>query len=100
MYTLKHLITEPTSVIDIILTNRKRSFCDSQTIETGLSDHHKMIITVVKPEFKKKEHTQVNYRSYKNVNEYLFRHDLSSALSNLLNEDTNYEILRKCTLIF
>ena len=54
MYTLKHLITEPTcyknqnnpSIIDIILTNRKRSFCDSQTIETGLSDHHKMFITV------------------------------------------------------
>ena len=103
MYTLKHLITEPTcyknqnnpSIIDIILTNRKRNFCDSQTIETGLSDHHKMIITVLKSEFEKKEPTQVNYRSYKNFNEYLFRHVLASALSNLLNEDTNYEDFKK-----
>ena len=103
MYTLKHLITEPTcyknqnnpSIIDIILTNRKRSFHDSQTIETGLSDHHKMIITVLKSEFKKKDPTQVNYRSYKYFDENLFRHDLSSALSNLLNEDTNYDDFKK-----
>ena len=103
MYTLKHLITEPTcyknqnnpSIIDIILTNRKRSFHDSQTIETGLSDHHKMIITVLKSEFKKKDPTQVDYRSYKYFDENLFRHDLSSALSNLLNEDTNYDDFKK-----
>ena len=62
MYKLKNLITDPTcyksstnpSLIDVILTNRKRSFQYSQTIETGLSDHHKMIITVLKSEFKKK----------------------------------------------
>ena len=62
MHKLKNLITDPTcyksqtnpSLIDVILTNRKRSFQYSQTIETGLSDHHKMIITVLKSEFKKK----------------------------------------------
>ena len=61
MYKLKNLITDPTcyknpnnpSLIDVILTNRKRSFQYSKTIETGLSDHHKMIITVLKTEFKK-----------------------------------------------
>ena len=59
MYTLANLINDPTcyknpnnpSLIDIILTNRKRSFQYSKTIETGLSDHHKMIITVLKTEF-------------------------------------------------
>ena len=62
MYKLKNLITDPTcyknpnnpSLIDVILTNRKRSFQYSNTIEAGLSDYHKMIITVLKSEFKKK----------------------------------------------
>ena len=55
VYNLENLIDEPTcyknpnnpSSIDVILTNRKRSFHISTTIETGLSDHHKMIITVL-----------------------------------------------------
>ena len=56
MYNLKNLITEPTcfknllnpSSIDVILTNRKNCFQDTRTLECGLSDHHKMIITVLK----------------------------------------------------
>ena len=36
------------SLIDIILTNRPRSFQSSVAIEAGLSDHHKMVITVLK----------------------------------------------------
>ena len=91
MYKLKNLITDPTcyknpnnpSLIDVILTNRKRSFQYSKTIETGLSDHHKMIVTVLKTEFKKREPIQVNYRCHKHFDEILFRHDLPSALSNL-----------------
>ena len=73
MYSLQNLISEPTcyinannpSSIDLILTNRIRSFHNSMTIETGLSDHHKMTVTVKKSDFKKKEHDTVNYRSYK-----------------------------------
>ena len=55
-YNLKNLVTETTcfknplnpSSIDLILTNRDISFQNSITMETGLSDHHKMIITVLK----------------------------------------------------
>ena len=58
-YNLSSLINEPTcyknpkhpSIIDLILTNRHRSFQGSQTIETGLSDHHKMTITILKAFF-------------------------------------------------
>ena len=100
LYNLKNLITEPTcyknpnnpSLVDIILANRRSNFQDSKTIETGLSDHHKlMIITVLKSEFNKKDPIQINYRSYKNFDENYFRHKLSSALFNLLNENTNYD---------
>ena len=88
MYNLHNLINEPTcyknannpSSIDVILTNRKRSFYDSITIETGLSDHHKMTLTVLKSYFKKKDPIIVNYRSYKTFNENLFRSELINVL--------------------
>ena len=52
VYNLQNLITSPTcfknvlnpSLIDLILTNKIRSFLNSQVIETRLSDHHKMTV--------------------------------------------------------
>ena len=56
IYNLNNLIKEPTcykninnpTSIDVILTNRYMSFCKSQAIETGISDFHKMTVTVLK----------------------------------------------------
>ena len=70
MCDLENLIQEPTcfkntsnpSSIDVMLTNRKNIFQNSMTIETGLSDHHKMTITVLKAYLKKKKPIQINYR--------------------------------------
>ena len=39
--------------IDIIVTNSPLSFQSSSVIETGLSDFHKMIVTVMKITFQK-----------------------------------------------
>ena len=58
-YNLKNLIKEPTcyknaqnpTSIDLILTNRIHSFQHSDVIETGLSDFHKMTVTVPKTNF-------------------------------------------------
>ena len=36
------------SSIDVILTNKSKSFQHSPTCETGLSDHHHMISTFLK----------------------------------------------------
>ena len=54
-YDLHNLISEPTcitktseSMIDLILTNCSRSFMHSKTVESGLSDFHKMTITTMK----------------------------------------------------
>ena len=52
-----------------MLTNRQDSFKNSRTIETGLSDHHKLIISVLTAYFKKKEPVKINYRSYKNFDQ-------------------------------
>ena len=58
-YDLKNLVKEPTSFradnprcIDLILTNRYRSFQHTNTFETCLSDFHKMIVTVLKTTYK------------------------------------------------
>ena len=58
-YRFKSLIKDPTcfknpespSSIDLILTNNPYSFQNSWVIETGLSDFHKMIVSVMKTTF-------------------------------------------------
>ena len=60
-YNAKNLVMENTCfksiynprVIDLILTNSYRNFQNTTTIATGLSDFHKMAITVLKPPFPK-----------------------------------------------
>ena len=83
IYNLINLIKEPTcfknvenpSTIDLILTNRGRRFQNSTTIETGLSDHHKLTITVTKSLFQKQVPITTSYRDYKHFNHDLFRND-------------------------
>ena len=98
-YNLDNLIKEPTcfknvnnpSSIDVMLTNRKNSFQNSITIETGLSDHHKLTTSILKIFFKKKEPRKINYRSYKNFNESNFRNDLKNCLQNCNHETIQYD---------
>ena len=60
-YNLKNLITEPTcfknaqnpTLIDLILTNKPKSFHSSMCIETGISDFHKMTVCVLNVQFTK-----------------------------------------------
>ena len=78
------------SSIDVILTNRKRTFLNSSVIETGLSDHHKMVSTFLKTDFKKKNRKEVHYRSYKNFDINAFRLELFRNLNNY-NINNEYE---------
>ena len=100
IYNLHNLITEPTcfknplnpSSIDVILTNKIRSFQFSQVIETGLSDHHKMTVTVLKSFFKKQAPVTINYRDYKSFNKSIFHKELESKLNGMHSNNTSYEI--------
>ena len=54
-YNLNNLINKPTcfqsntpTCIDLILTNKKDLFKLSNTFETGISDHHKLVSTILK----------------------------------------------------
>ena len=51
------------------LTNRCECFQNSCTIETGISDQHKIIITVLKTFFTKLKPCIVKYRIYTNFDE-------------------------------
>ena len=62
----------------MIITNRPRRFCNSNTPETGLSDFHKLTVTVLKTFFKKQSPKVISYRNYKNISNDLFRNDLTN----------------------
>ena len=72
-YDLKSLIKEPTcfrslknpTCIDLILTNRPKRFQNSNVFETGLSDFHKLTVTVLKAFFQKQKPKVIKYRNYK-----------------------------------
>ena len=99
IYNLKNLILEPTcykshtnpSSIDVILTNKSRSFQNSQAIETGLSDFHKMTITVLRLFVKKQAPIYIKYRDYKNYDSILFQNELSVKLREVELNDICYD---------
>ena len=64
------------SSVDVILTNKSRSFQNSSTVATGLSDVHKMILTSMRGNYERLKPIQNRYRSYKYFREDLFLHDL------------------------
>ena len=91
IYNLKNLINEPTcyknpenpSTIDLILTNKPRSFQNSCTFETGLSDFHKMTITVLKMHFKKQASKIISYRNYKNFSNLEYRKKVQEIITKI-----------------
>ena len=74
--------------IDLILTNRPRSFCNSDTLKTGLPDFHKLTVTVLKMFFKRQSPNVISYQNYKN-----FSND--SFGTNLINEISSNGILER-----
>ena len=91
VYNLDNLIKEPTcyknaenpSSLDIMLTNKKLSFQNSITLEIGLSDFHKMTLTVLKKYFKKKPPITITYRDLKSFDGLRFREDIRNQLEQI-----------------
>ena len=66
--------------IDLIISNRKFSLMNTGTVETGLSDHHLLIYTMLKTTFQKLAPKVVKYRKYKNFDINVFKNELSHYL--------------------
>ena len=87
-YEFKNLIKDATcyknpenpSCIDLILTNNPNSFQNSGVIKTGLSDFHKMTLTLMKTTFEKIKPDIIHYRDYRKFSNYKFRENLISRL--------------------
>ena len=83
---LTNLIKENTcfkgtcSCIDLILTNSKYSFQFSSSIETGSSDHHHLIFSMMKTKLALEEPKRLVYRNFKTFNNDYFEEELSSKL--------------------
>ena len=101
---LKTLNEEPTcfknytnpSCTHLYLTNCHKSFQGGLTIETGLSDFHKLIVTVLKVKHEKVSPKIIHYRDYKNFDTSKFSEKLQLKLSNLDISCLDFESLKIC----
>ena len=89
-HKFKALNEEPTcfknfnnpSCIDLFLTNSSKSFEKCFTLETGMSDFHKLIITILKVKPDKLQPKIIKYRDYKNFESNAFNNKLQISLKN------------------
>ena len=68
--------------------------------ETGLSDFHKLVVTVLKSTFPKSPPKIITYRSYKNFSNDLFRGDLHFSKECKENINLDFTSLASFTKIF
>ena len=67
------------SSIDAMLTNKPKSFYKTTPIETGLSDHHKLIITYLRSYISTKQKPiNIVYRETNKINHDKFREDIKN----------------------
>ena len=103
VYNLTSLIKEVTSFwssnpscIDLILIDQKNGYKLSNTFETEISDHHKLISTVTKSGSFNGWSREKIYRSYRSFNIETFKKMLSGKLSRL--ESNSYSKFEKVFL--
>ena len=79
------------SCIDLILTDRRYFFKNTSSFETGISDNHHLIYSMLKTTFEKEETKKVTYRNYKQFQVENLEKDLISSLRTCNGEYENYE---------
>ena len=80
------------SCVGLIIASNPRSFQNSWTFETGLSDFFKMTLTVLIWSFAKQEAKVLKYCNYKLFNKTLFKDQVPNKLrsSNLSDKGFKY----------
>ena len=107
-YNAKNIVKESTcfknvlnpSCIDLFITNSPLSSQNTVAVTNGLSDFHKMVITVMKMSFKKHSPIERHYRDYKYFDRTKFKNNLNEKLSEGISnyesfETTFIEVLNK-----
>ena len=106
LYKMKNLVRDPTcfknpnnpSCINLFLTNCSRSFQDTHIIQTGLTNFHKMNLTVLKMYFTKQKHETIFYRNYKKIDNLKFKEALNRELMKHCLNDIDYENFHEVVL--
>ena len=70
---------------------------NTQTLETGVSDHYKLIGTMVRSTFAKGKPKKIFYRCYKNFDNEKFEEELKKHLSSVLDFES-FHLAFKTTL--
>ncbi len=83
VFGLSNLVTAKTcftrngsSSIDVILTNRVKSFQKTSVFETGLSDYHGLVLTILKSHIPRLKPKIIKYRNYKKFDPAKFLADV------------------------
>ena len=95
----KNIVKEPTrykslsnpGCTNLVITNSPSSFQNTKTISTGLSDFHKMVITVLKQTFQRSSPRELVYRDYKNFDLLTFKRELEEKLNQQINEYKHFK---------
>ena len=74
--------------IDLIITNKFEIFRNVKTYETGLSDFHKLVVSIMKLSYKKRPPRMINYRDYKSFSNEHLKNSLNEKLPN--NPELDY----------
>ena len=88
-HELSNLVKEKTcfknmqnpSCIDLLLTNNSCAFQQTTTVCSGLSDCHKLALTVFKTSIPKGNPRQITYRDYKKFDSLKFNNELKNVLT-------------------
>ena len=84
--------------IDVIMTNKKRSFKNSCTVATGISDYHSMVLTIMRANYERLKPMKIQYRLYKNFDEDKFIQDLQKLpftnCKQIENKDAAYDLFK------
>ena len=80
----------PTTV-DHFITNAPRLFQSTNVISTGLSDFHKMIITVLKTGVPKSHPREISYRNYNRFDQEVFAADLNRVMHSDCSDYDTFE---------
>ena len=70
---------------DLFLANNALSFQHTETVTTGLSYFHKLVLAVLKTAISKKKPGEIHYRNYKKFDSLKFNVDLKNAFDHALN---------------
>ena len=83
VFGLSNLVTAKTcftkngsSSIDVIFTNRVKSYQKTSVFETGLSDYHGLVITILKSHIPRLKPKVIKYRNYKKFDTAKFLEDV------------------------